>query len=243
MEYLVTANLAHRSGLAKDRVSHSFAIQSATPWDPATELGEMTIPLTSFYNTVVPGFFSIGSMLSGELSRAANGIEYDVYRLDTLAKLQGGPKGSPVATDRATLVAAGTAAGPPTEVAYCLSYRDTTPPLAPEEAPDGADADLKPDRPASRRRGRVFLGPLNNGALTIGALGEARPVASFRDTVLGAAERLFDELKANLHTWSVWSRQDGEFRGIEEIWVDDAFDTQRRRGVSATAKIFRIVNP
>lgn len=86
--------------------------------------------------------------------------------------------------------------------------------------------------PQARRRGRVFLGPVNSATNSDG-----RPNSSTRNVIAGAAEDLGAAIQALTgHQWSVWSTVDAEMVPILDGWVDNAYDTQRRRGVETTER-------
>jgi len=85
----------------------------------------------------------------------------------------------------------------------------------------------------ARRRGRIYVGPLD----TTTTSGE-RPTTAFRTAVVDAA-LAFD---ADLDTitpiveWGVWSETNQAMVEIASGWVDDAWDTQRRRGLAPTTR-------
>lgn len=107
----------------------------------------------------------------------------------------------------------------PAEVAVCTSMA--------AESPAGA-------RPA-RRRGRMYIGPLNSGVVQVVA-GYARPSATFQ-TLLANSTETFVENLAELD-WQVciWSRKDDTLFPVVRGWVNDEFDTQRRRGPEVTTR-------
>lgn len=120
----------------------------------------------------------------------------------------------------------------PNEVALCLSF----------------SADYESGVNPQRRRGRVFLGPVSTGAVSI-INSQSRPSAAVRQAVADAAEVLMagDELvfgdPERMH-WAIYSRVTDAagdiglaFNDVTGGWVDDAFDTQRRRGAAPTARI------
>lgn len=110
--------------------------------------------------------------------------------------------------------------GGPNEIALCLSY---------------AAVD-QPDASTPRRRGRIYLGPFSPTATD-----EARPGALIRDAALDLGEGIAQVgLAANV-TWSLYSRMDSSYHKIESIWVDDAWDIQRRRGLTPSLKEVRDV--
>jgi hypothetical protein len=111
----------------------------------------------------------------------------------------------------------------PAEVAVCCSY------YADSESGDNE----------ARRRGRVFLGPLAAVSATQG-LDDARVNPAFAQVIAKAATRL-----ANSTGWCIYSpTTDNEGATLDESaylvsggWVDNAFDTQRRRGMRATSRV------
>lgn len=141
---------------------------------------------------------------------------YDMAELEPRQQVGGG-----------TIPLTPSAADPyPGEVALCLSF---------------AAAQESGVNPA-RRRGRLYLGPVANDVYVVAA-SQARPAQTLVDLIVGAA----DTLQAGLEhpaspgfrlRWSVYSpttRAGGgtvgdSFNDVLTGWVDDAWDTQRRRG-------------
>lgn len=105
----------------------------------------------------------------------------------------------------------------PPEVSICLSF----------QAPQVSGV------PQARQRGRVYLGPLD--ASIIDASG--RPAVSTLTTARNAAITLLAaSVAAATWDWVVWSTVNGSAAGITNGWLDDEFDTQRRRGRLATTR-------
>lgn len=105
--------------------------------------------------------------------------------------------------------------GVPHEIACCLSYA----------------AEDDPDRATAKRRGRIFLGPLGSGIV-----GGDRPGPSLRAAVLQFGQDLASIGTAGATTWMLHSRVANESYKVESIWVDDAWDVQRRRGLAPTLR-------
>lgn len=119
----------------------------------------------------------------------------------------------------------------PNEVALCLSFK----------AAGGSGLNMK------RRRGRIYLGPIHYAASEMVA-SQCRPTAAARDAVRDAAA----VMAAGYNTaapadssvrWAIYSPTtdltstlDDAFNDVETGWVDNAFDTQRRRGASPTLR-------
>lgn len=106
----------------------------------------------------------------------------------------------------------------PYEVAMCLSFH----------------AQYASGSPKARRRGRVYLGPLGANTGAAGSLDEAC-MTDILDAYVAAWTELTD---AGL-VHSVWSPTDGVARTVTTAWMDNAYDTQRRRGVRANVRDVR----
>jgi hypothetical protein len=86
--------------------------------------------------------------------------------------------------------------------------------------------------PQNRRRGRVYIGPISTNCNVDG-----RPTAITLTNLTDAAATLWDDIKQIVgHHWSVWSTVDQDMVHITDGWVDNSFDTQRRRGVQVTSR-------
>lgn len=116
----------------------------------------------------------------------------------------------------------------PGEVALCLSFSAA------------AEAGANP----ARRRGRVFLGPLSASSTVVMTEGaDARPPAAFRQSVIDAAlvmaTGVADAARLAIfspRTLALGGTVDEAWNDAVNLWVDNAFDTQRRRGADATAR-------
>ena len=130
----------------------------------------------------------------------------------------GGPKPNyPFYEGKWDLSAAPTGTMMPSEVAICLSFQGTR------------TAGL----PQARRRGRVYIGPVQAGASNLG-----RPSSTVITALKNAAVSLATAIDAvpSAGVWSVWSPTDGTAVPITNGWVDNAWDTQRSRGIQRTAR-------
>lgn len=109
----------------------------------------------------------------------------------------------------------------PPEVAVVLSYR-------------GAGIS---GVPAASQRGRLYIGGLGNNCADPGTSGSfAEPEVDFVSGLLSAAEQLVTNSTADNWAWVVHSRKLDQDFLVTRGWVDDAFDTQRRRGNAATSR-------
>jgi hypothetical protein len=105
----------------------------------------------------------------------------------------------------------------PREVALCLSFQAV-------KISGVAQA---------RRRGRVFIGPLKDQANV--QANDVRPSTAMRSRFTTAAAALRDGLGFGTK-WVVRSATSGAVATVTNGWVDDAFDTQRRRGSGPTTR-------
>lgn len=108
----------------------------------------------------------------------------------------------------------------PEEAAVCLSFRG--------ELVSG----LRP----GRRRGRVYLGPLSSAAIDRDASNRTRVAPLFTEEISDAYTGLRNLLNTETIEHCVWSRADDALVPVTYAWVDNALDTQRRRGPAASAR-------
>jgi hypothetical protein len=109
-------------------------------------------------------------------------------------------------------------AGFPAEVALCLSYQ----------------GDQVSGEPQRQKRGRIYIGPMVT-AESVSAAGDIRPDTPQRATLAGAAARLAGTGTADFF-WAVNSEVFAGPTKVTNGWVDNAYDTQRRRGSDATSR-------
>lgn len=215
--------LPHKSGIPSDNVVNTFAFTTPSVGIVDTEVDAVTDSLVTFYSTAPAGGDSIASMIGNQISRTAL-VNINVY--DLTGHLDGSPHGSPILIQSFALPAH-VGAGPdlPAEIAVCLSFR----------AEYATDVEFAPGaRPRARDRGRIYLGPLGTGMLTQdGTTGRVFVNATQRISMRDKMRELRD---AAGHAWSVWSRKNAILEPVSAVWVDDAFDIQRRRGEKAVAR-------
>lgn len=128
----------------------------------------------------------------------------------------------PFETDLFDFTTAPSGTALPDEVAICLSFQGQR------------TAGL----PQARRRGRIYFGPLRTTAAT-----GNRPSTTLISTLATAAATFGAQVSAlgAGYAWGVWSPSDQELVEISDGWVDNAFDTQRRRGVATTSRTTFVV--
>lgn len=203
------------SGLPEDVSVNVLHFSSASSDDAATDV--IRNHVVELYNTAPPLGFSgnalpaISSYYSNACSRAANACSVKVYDLaDAMPR---------VPRERLwTLGPSSNAAGKevPAEVAVVGSIYSGL------------------NRP--RQRGRVFFGPFHEAAMEDDpSFQRGRPALLLRDAIFSALRRLATKA-ANTQNLAVYSRVDGVMRVVDHGWVDDAWDTQRRRGQEAAGR-------
>lgn len=163
--------------------------------------------LRDFY-TVAPTGNPIRTYMSGQLSLTA---KVKAYNLDE-------PKPrAPVYESTFAVSGYGGGSPLPNEVALCLSF----------------EAKRESGELQSRRRNRIYLGPFASGAM--GTTG--RPSPTTVTDIHNAAKRLHDAAAAAASwDWVVYSTLNNDVMDIQHIWVDDAWDTQRRRGLAPSSR-------
>lgn len=127
------------------------------------------------------------------------------------------PKPRAVAYETSGAVTFNTNAALPTEVASVFSFQ----------------AEQESGENQKRRRNRIYLGPLG--------VSSSDDYSRMDDTMVASmlfAGRNLTEAAAAAVTWSwvVYSPTDDATYPVNNGWVDNAFDTQRRRGLQSTAR-------
>lgn len=111
----------------------------------------------------------------------------------------------------------------PNECAIVLSYRSGA------GTTGGGSSD-------PRKRGRMFLGPWKDGAVTFssGTDGDAKVTPNLLLAIVEAADYLLTEPEDL--SWQQYSRVANDMSVVAGGFVDNRFDTQRRRGQVATTR-------
>lgn len=244
---LTTITIPSVTGVPADSFVNTWHWSPAAAPDAAL-MNTIEGRIAGFYNDVhAPGVNSLANYFSKEASRVASACTAKSYILPAAP----GDIGSPDHVSHFSLADIGGGQELPAEVALCLSYHGS---LVDVPEKTGALSDIPSTkaarrqgapathpghaRMAERRRGRIYLGPLNTSCcgIGVGGAGRQRPSATFMADVAGAAVALNADLATLGAPWSVFSRRDWSSVGVVGGFVDDAFDTQRRRGAKATAR-------
>lgn len=220
-----TVTFEHVDGLPRDRIVNTFSFSSDVDLTDG-DLFDVTQAIQDLFNLVDATVdVAVGTYISPAVSRIAL-PQVRHYFMD--GHLNGTPAGSPYRIDSWSVPlvgASGTAL--PAEVACALSFHSEYN-LSVEFGPG--------TRPRSRKRGRIYIGPLNQSSLTTSSL-RAIPAVAFTTRLVDAGVRLRDDPMTP--KWSVWSRTAGTMFPVQALWVDDEYDTQRRRGERALSRVSR----
>jgi hypothetical protein len=215
------------SGLPEDRFVNDIWFDSTSISLSDADADTFRDAWALFFNDVITD--TLADFMSDQIDRSADACVINFY--------DGLTPGPPEKIRTWTLNAIGAVQSLPNEVAYCLSFAASTAGVAETAAnPSPPPATI---RPASRRRGRIYLGPLNVGVLGTES-GDVKPHADFQARVGAGAGAFAGTLFLSSIPWVVYSKADDFFRDVSQVWTDDAFDTQRRRGMKPSAKTYVI---
>lgn len=236
--------LKHVSGFARDNVVNTFHFTGDA--ESAALPEAITTPLFNLYITDAPAGSSTAPIVK-YLSSAFTTMDINLYEVPGTLEPDGRetPSGPPFYTylGGPTLFAD---QGPrlssvnlPSEVAVCCSYQGTP----------GAGVVQR------RRRGRVYFGPFVDAASDGGGTG-ARPAVGLRNTLAESMQKMIADVEPTF-PFVVYSRpfpgRDAIPRttrpdlpaiparpattvNVTQLWVDNEFDTQRRRGLQRTGR-------
>jgi hypothetical protein len=215
--FITTVTFEHISGLPEDRIVNTFAWVAS---DLAALQLDTVAGIPNFYNVAhAPAADKLASWMSPLIDHGGNRVTIKYY--DVTTHLDGSAHGSPVDIDTFTLSAPLAADPLPEEVAAVISFHGNLTDI-PEESGS--------TRPAARHRGRVYIGPLNvQGVNNV----DASMSTPMMNSMVGAGRFLLG--LAGGH-FSVWSRANAAMYTATGGFVDNAFDTQRRRGHDATSR-------
>jgi hypothetical protein len=214
-------NLAATSGIREEDVVNTWAFAIAESGGTIlAPLSTVVGQLTTFYNAV-------GDRLQGTISRAACTVKlYDLREARPQVPIFDGSLGFTTAANSGEAM--------PAEAAICVSFQGVR----------------ESGKVQARRRGRVYIGPVtsaNTGS-------HARPNSADINDLVAAAQALIDASQASsTWKWCIFSPTNAGgfyepggsgppyFGGdamvvVDNGWVDNAWDTQRRRGLSPTAR-------
>lgn len=188
----------------------------STAVDVLDDVGEINTQIEQFYSDIATVYSA--NTWTGDIHIK----HYDL--LDALPRV-------PFAEDTETITGLGDADALPTECAITMSFQGV--PIS------GVNQ--------RRRRGRLFLGPIDQGASTTAA-GLVTITTIACETIATAAISMIGAGSLSTWQWVVFSPTlagtmpwnlgilEAAIADVENGWVDNAFDTQRRRGTAPTAR-------
>lgn len=214
--YRVQMEFPYFTNLPKDVAVNTFHVTCLPPLDPV-DYQDVLQAFIDFYNEPAPTGTPVGGYLSAVIKRGSLACTASLYNLEDPE-----PR-PPIEVTPFTLAATSGTTTMPLEAAVCLSMHSTFP----------------AGEVRARRRGRVFIGPLQSTAFVAGSASTFPTVNPVMATALkNSAERLRSAIPAinPLAHWSIYSRVNGTSSEVVAGWIDDAPDTQRRRGQDTTAR-------
>jgi hypothetical protein len=184
--------------------------------DPTDAIGDINTMLSTFYGSIAD-IYCINTMLGN--------LFWDFYDLSDT------PPRTVIGSGSATALPYTEGDGLPSECAVCMSF----------------EGELSSGVNRARRRGRLYLGPLSNGTSST-VTGYVRVSNPTIDLIQAAAEELLD-FDSIVATWCVFSPTAAGAAPWDEAtleaaktlvnhgWIDNAFDTQRRRGTLPSGRV------
>lgn len=210
--YLVQCSLQDMSGLAQDRYINTFHIDAVG--HTGEELTALVAAFNKFYNETSSLAHSITHYIANHAGNTPGTVK--IYNQSDTSDRE------PIKVGILSLSSGLTeAVALPAEVACCISYKGH--PVT--------------GQPITTTHGRVYIGPLNTNAVE--AVGDfpARPNQDMRTEFISHFARLIvDVAAAGDFELKQYSAKHAALHAITEIWSDDAWDTQRRRGLKPTAR-------
>lgn len=204
--------LPYFSNLPEDVIINTFHFfWGGASYPTTTELQQIVTRLVAFYGTI---WSTAGANdLAGWVNKTACSCK--IYDLGDPT-----PRVPRLSVTAPLSCAQSTGGGLPCEVSLCISYQGT--PLA--------------GVPQASRRGRIYIGGIGAGGT--GGTTTSFPVPSLvlRGAASSAATYLKGISASTSWTWGVWSRKLGAFTAATNGWIDDAWDTQRRRGQAPSVR-------
>lgn len=216
MTYRAQVSIPMFSGVPEDVVTNTLYFQRLDAGDATdVDIENMIDHLTTFYehcygNGPVLGVNSMASYMNPAQTK------FKLYNLeDATPRPPIREQTMPIEPlkDTTTLI--------PNEVAFVLSFR----------------SEPVPGVVAGSTRGRIYLGGIGTGFVQTGTVSAFPSIKSASlNEVTAAAVALFNNMLEDEWGWVVHSEKLDQDFAVAEIWADNAFDTQRRRGNKATLR-------
>jgi hypothetical protein len=222
-----TAIIARASGINEDA--------SVNVWHFETIGIPSAADLQAVGDGLVAFYANIQSLFPSNVSNAALAHRIEIAQVTPGATGAADDTVSALLGTRAFSITPGASFSLPNEVASCLSFRGDI---------AGVPEESGLTRPRSRRRGRVFIGPLNSNTLA-GIAPANEPLFSLtsREVMLDGYDFLTTALagtSANLRH-GVYSRVNADIVPVTQVSVDGEYDTMRSRGKRPSIRMSRPV--
>lgn len=210
----------------------AFNYETTFTTQDSTDIANLVSQIYGKFNAIPSGgTLAPCGYLSPVYSRAGSAFTCEVY--DVTGNLGGARHGSPYYVTSGFIGSTASAGGASPEAAVVITL----------QAPYGTDVEFGPGtRPRARDRGRIYFGSVGPNAMGVEATTFRTIVTGNCQNDLGKFIKAINVLTTTPHTvvynLAVWSRKNATMKSLQECWVDDAPDTQRRRGgTSATRTI------
>lgn len=221
----IVTTWSRKNGIERDAVQNVWHYNAPSAAPTSTDLGNWANNFKAFID-------ALGQYWSPCLSNATNAIKVQYWMLPA----EKGPLGVPRGELFLTPAPLPAVSGLPPEVSVVLTMKSFLSHNIPEQGPGGT-------RPASSRRNRVFLGPLATVVMAQDATTkEVGVLDTFRTNVTNHYDTHMSIDQKN-QNWApvTFSAATWSTSQTAEVYVDNAFDTQRRRGNDPTAKTTKVL--
>lgn len=222
--YKVVVTTQRRSGKPEDAVMNTWHYIAPSGTPNSTDFGNWMNHYRSFID-------SISTSWSGALSNSPIGITVEHTRLPQEKPPPGTGIGPPVSTGALGFTVGPATVGYPAEVSVCITL----------DAASVLDSEVGAGdtRPAARKRNRKYIGPLSvNTGESEPTTNETRVSSTFRNLLSQKfVEHMVTGMKAAGWAITTFSPTLWQVFPPHKIWVDNAFDTQRRRGEAPTLRL------
>lgn len=215
MTYLVQVTFPYVTGIPTDCSVNTFHFNWINPGDPeSADYLHLDDALNTFYTYVFNASAAVMLMSGIVDNQHVNTKIYDLTEPE--------PRAPKYDSTNIYTVGVDVAFNTPLEVACCLSYQGAK--------VSGLDM--------ASRRGRIYLGPLGDIANGGGSTTTfPAPPSAWVTRIVTAAHQLTVDTIGNGWEWVVYSRKNNTSTAIINGWVDNAWDTQRRRGNAPSSRV------
>lgn len=212
-----------KSGIERDAVQNTwhFIAPSGTP--TSQDFLNCMTEYRLFLDAIAP-------YLGHSLSSTGTGQLCEFFKLTAERPPPGTGLGPPVFSGNIQFTIGPSTASLPSEVSTCISLDGTKV----TDAEEGAGN----TRPASRKRNRKYIGPMAvNTQDDIPVTGESRPLLTIRNALINAVvNNLINGMITKGWALTGFSPTNWQTFPVLNVWADNAWDIQRRRGEDPTTK-------